>query len=261
MGQKDIISKQLIQRIAVDLAVYLLGLDIKFDELELLSTEKQRVEDRRADLVAKINQQAESFILHIEIQNNNDAKMPLRMLRYYTDIALAHADCPIRQYVIYIGKSALHMPDCKKDTGLDYHYTIINMHHIDYQQLLKQDSPDAIVLAILCDFNADSDQEAVTRIVRQLHGKLHQNPKRLREYMYMMEILSDNRDLKTAIKEAETVITDINIENLPSYELGMEKGIQQMVKQLLTKNSPEQVAELTEMSLADILAIKNSNKH
>ena len=281
MGKKDIISKQLIQRIAVDLAVYLLGLDIGFDDLELLSTEQQRVEDRRADLVAKVKHNAETFILHIEIQNNNDAKMPLRMLRYYTDIALATPDLPIRQYVIYIGQSTLRMPDYKKDTGLDYQYTIINMHTIDYQQLLKQDSPDAIVLAILCDFNTDSDQTAVTHIVKQLHHKLHDHPKQLREYMYMMEILSDNRDLKTAIKEAETVITDINIENLPSYELGMEKGmekgletgmekglgkgiekgIQQMVKQLLLKNSAETVAELTALNLADILAIKNMDQH
>ena len=277
MGQKDIISKQLIQRIAVDLAVYLLGLDIGFDDLELLSTEKQRIEDRRADLVAKVKHNTETFILHIEIQNNNDTNMPLRMLRYYTDIALATPDLPIRQYVIYIGKSTLCMPDYKKDTGLDYQYTIINMHTIDYQQLLKQDSPDAIVLAILCDFNADSDQKAVTHIVKQLHNKLHDHPKQLREYMYMMEILSDNRNLKTAIKEAETVITDINIENLPSYELGMEKGIetgmeagiekglekgiQQIVKQLLLKNPPETVAELTALNLTDILAIQNKESH
>ncbi len=51
MGQKDIISKQLIKRLAVDLAVYLLGLDIAYDELELLATEQQRVEERRVDLI------------------------------------------------------------------------------------------------------------------------------------------------------------------------------------------------------------------
>ena len=211
--------------------------------------------------------------MHIEIQNNNDALMPLRMLRYYTDIALTYPGLPIRQYVIYIGKPTLTMPGYRKDTGLDYHYSIINMHSVNYQHLLKQDSPDAIVLAILCDFNADSDQQAVTRIVRQLHGKLHKSPKRLREYMYMMEILSDNRNLKTVIKEAEAVITGINVENLPSYELGMEKGmekgiengvekgIHQIVRQLLVKNSPAAVTELTNLDLAVIIAIKNSGSH
>ena len=125
MGQKDIISKQLIQRIAVDLAVYLLGLKIGFDDLELLSSENLRVEERRADLVAKVTQNHQSFILHIEIQNNNDSVMPLRMLRYYTDIAFCYPDTSIRQYVIYIGKAVLSMPTGKKDRGLDYHYNVI----------------------------------------------------------------------------------------------------------------------------------------
>ena len=285
MGQKDIISKRLIQRIAVDLAVYLLGLDIEFDDLELLSSEKHRVEERRADLVAKVKQKDEAFILHIEIQNNNDSLMPLRMLRYYTDIAFATPDFPIRQYVIYIGKAALRMPSHKKDCDLNYHYHIINMHTIDYNNLLLQDSPDAIVLAILCDFNADSESEAVKRIVQQLHDKLHDYPKQFRDYMYMLEVLSDNRNLKTFIKEAETMITNVNIENLPSYELGMEKGIEagiakgiakgigkgmekgmtrgihMIVKQLLVKNTPEAVAELTNLSLSEVMDIKNANTH
>ncbi len=301
MGQKDIISKRLIQRIAVDLAVYLLGFDIEFDDLELIPSEKQRVEERRADLVAKVQQKDESFILHIEIQNNNDSLMPLRMLRYYTDIAFATPDLPIRQHVIYIGKAALSMPSHKKDNDLNYHYHIINMHTIDYQKLLLQDSPDAIVLAILCDFNADSESSAVKRIVSQLHDKLHNHPKQFRDYMYMLEVLSDNRNLKTFIKEAETMITNVNIENLPSYELGMEKGIEagieqgikkgteagietgiekgleqgiekgikkgmtkgihMIVKQLLVKNTPEAVAEMTNLSLGDIMDIKNTNTH
>lgn len=91
--------------------------------------------------------------------------------------------------------------------------------------------------------------------------------------MYLIEVLSENRNLKTVRKEAETVITDINIESLPSYGLGMEKGIekgmekgmengvQQIVKQLLMKNSPEIVAELTNLSLANIMAIKNKENH
>jgi hypothetical protein len=41
----------------------------------------------------------------------------------------------------------------------------------------------------------------------------------------MMETLSENRNLKTHIKEAENMITQFSIEKMPSYELGMEKGI------------------------------------
>jgi hypothetical protein len=269
MAKKDIISKQLIQRIAVDLAVYLLNLDIKSEDLELLATEQQRVEDRRADLVAKVKQAKSEFILHIEIQNNNDATMPLRMLRYYTDICFAHPNFPIHQYLIYIGSQKLTMSVQKCDSGLEYRYTIVDMHNIDYQDLLKQNTPDAIVLAILGDFKQHSKQQAVQKIVAQLHQNLGSHPQRFREYLYMLEILSENRDLKTYIKEAENMITQVTIENLPSYELGMErgmergmeKGTEQIIKQLLMTQSPEQIATLTRIALEKIMQIKSKMEH
>ena len=275
MGQKDVISKQLIKRIAVDLAVYVLGLDVAYDELELLSSEQQRVEERRADLLARVMQQEQSFILHVEIQNNNDSRMPLRMLRYYTDIAFQYGDLPVRQYLIYIGKSGLSMAD-SVDTGfLQYYYRIIDMHQIDYRHLLDHDSPDAIVLSILGDFKDTPERQAVSEIVSRLYSKLEGQPKRFREYFYMMEILSDNRNLKEFIKEAKQMITQVKLENLPSYELGMEegmekgmekgreegveKGIAMLVMRLLKKHSPEAVAEMLELSVQQVLEIKAKN--
>ena len=50
------------------------------------------------------------------------------------------------------------------------------------------------------------------------------NPRKLREYIDMIEILSENRDLKRQIKEAEKMLTQVDVTNLPSYELGMEAG-------------------------------------
>jgi hypothetical protein len=267
VAQKDIISKQLIQRIAVDLAVYLLKLDIGSEDLELVATEQQRVEDRRADVVAKVRQAGSEFILHIEIQNNNDAAMPLRMLRYYTDIAFAQPGIAIQQYLIYIGSARLAMPAQRSDHGLDYRYSIIDMHTVDYQDLLNQDTPDAMVLAILADFKHHSSREAVHEIITRLHQKLSPQPQRLREYLYMLEVLSENRDLKTYIKEAEAMITQVNIETLPSYELGMEKGVEQgmeqgikkIISQLLATQSPEQVAKLTNLPLNMIMQVKQQN--
>ncbi len=263
MGQKDVISKHLIKRLAVDLAVYLLRLDVSYDELELLSSEQQRVEERRADLLARVKKQGEpAFILHVEIQNDNDRQMPLRMLRYYTDAAFQYSELPVKQYLIYIGKAPLKMADGMKAEMLEYRYRIIDMHNIDYKQLLAKDSPDAIVLSILGDFKDTPERQAVNEIVSRLYRKLGDQPKRFREYFYMMEILSDNRHLKDFIKEAEQMITQVNVENLPSYELGLEKGLEQgmslLVIRLLKKYSPEAVAEMVELSLETVLAIKNN---
>ena len=102
MGATDVISKSLIRRIVKDMAIYLL--DLPVTRLEDLPTERRRIETRHADIVmrAELND-GQQFILHLELQDRNDGSMPLRMLRYYTDIALAYPKEPIRQYVIYTG--------------------------------------------------------------------------------------------------------------------------------------------------------------
>ena len=71
MGKKDLIGKDILKRLAFDLATILLKLDIDPDTLELLDTEKQRIEGRRADLVVRVRERGgrESYLLHIEIQN------------------------------------------------------------------------------------------------------------------------------------------------------------------------------------------------
>ena len=98
MGNKDIISKQALRHLAADIANLLLELNIDENSVELLATEQQRIELRQTDLVARVKrrQNGEAFILHVEIQNDNDPRMPLRMMRYYTDIQLAWPEEPIR---------------------------------------------------------------------------------------------------------------------------------------------------------------------
>jgi len=91
----------------------ILGLD--GEAIELLETQNQRIEDRRADLVAHMRgADGKEFLLHVEVANNNTTDMPLRMPRYYMDIRLADHQEPIRQFLIYIGSDRLTMP-----AGLD----------------------------------------------------------------------------------------------------------------------------------------------
>jgi len=41
----------------------------------------------------------------------------------------------------------------------------------------------------------------------------------------MLEILSSNRDLKDEVKKGEKMLV-VDIEKLPSYEIGLEKGLE-----------------------------------
>ena len=83
MTAKDIISRDALKRLTTDFAHHRLGPEA--EAVELLETQNQLGEDRRADLVARMRgADGEEFLLHVEIANNNAADMPLRMLRYYT---------------------------------------------------------------------------------------------------------------------------------------------------------------------------------
>ncbi len=69
-------SKQIFKALARDFATYLF--DLAVTEVDLLETAQQRVEERRADLVATVAlADGQPFILPIEIQNDNLGIMPV----------------------------------------------------------------------------------------------------------------------------------------------------------------------------------------
>ena len=233
------------------------------------SASQIRIEDRRADLVARVTGiDSQVFLLHIEIQNANDASMPKRMLRYLADLLLAYPGLPIKQYLVYIGKESLRMADGLDLEQMHYRYHVIDMHRVDCNDLLKQDSPDAWVMAVLCDFQDRPPRSVIHEILTRLVELLHEAPPRLREYVEMLEILSTNRDLNLNIEEELEMLT-IDLEKLPSYrigerrglEKGMEKGAHEKARaiavELLSAGfTLSQVAAFTQLSLAEIEGLK-----
>jgi predicted transposase YdaD len=230
---KDITSKQLLKRMAADLANLLLELDIDPESVELLETQHQRVEERRADLVVRATRrgEADSSILHIEIQNSNDTDMPLRMLRYYTDIRFQYRGGALLQYLIYIGKQPLKMLETLPDPALSsYRYHILDMHTVDCSLLLARDTPDALVMAILCDFRERPVQDVVNYIAGRLKVLLYEDERRFGEYFSMLERLAENRNLQQHIKEAQDMLTQVDVTKFASYQWGREDGLREGIE-------------------------------
>lgn len=255
MTDKDIVSKDILKRIAIDMARVLLHL--KVDQAEIIETEYQRIEDRRADLVAWMAGEDGEFILHAEIQNDNYNKMPWRMLRYRTEIGQTRPKLDIRQYLIYIGKDRLSMTDGIQQTGLDYRYSIIDMHKVECETLLNQGTPEALVFSILCDFKGRPEREVVHHILQRLHQLTAENESRFREYMRMLEVLSTNRNLEQIIEEEEKMLSQVDQTRLPSYRIGMQQGMQregaQMLQRQITRRfGPQSESTLAKLNNADL---------
>ena len=221
--KKDITTKEAITAITEDIALYLL--DLKISDIEFVDKELKRVEKREADIVAKCKIENKEQILHLEIQNSNDKTMPRRMLRYYNDIKMQFEHLEVKQYIIYIGKPKLSMSETIVDKNLNFCYTIIDMHTIDCEELLALDTPDALVLSILCDFKGRDELEILIHITSRLVELTKDDEHRLGKYMLMLETLSENRDLKDKLEKAEEMLRTVKMEDLPSYSLGYKKAI------------------------------------
>jgi hypothetical protein len=241
---KDIISKEAIKTLVIDIAKYIL--EIELDDIEFIDKELQRIEDRRADVVAIVDN---SYILHLEIQNSNDKDMHHRMLRYYTDIKFI-SKLPIKQYLVYIGKDKLRMQSQIIDNDINYSYTIIDMKNIDCEKFIKMDTPDSLVLAILCDFKDNNPQDIVNFIIKRLHDKTKSDEKAFRKYIIMLEELSTNRNLLEFIKKGEDMLSQINYETLPSFYLGLEKGEIRGIEKGKLEGEKQKAIEIAKMLLS-----------
>jgi len=225
--QKDTTLKPIIKKLIKPLSKYFFGIEINTDNITFIDKELQRVEKREADIVANIDDQ---YILHIEIQNDYNVNMPQRMLRYYLDIQEAtNNKLPIHQYCIYIGKDKNYLKDKITNQNLNYRYNLIDTRDIDCEHLLNEPTPEAKVLAILCDFKQKEPREVVKYILTELH-RLVKDEKRIRDYIMVLDILSTNRDLQNIVEEEEEMLRAIKFEELPSYQVVLKKGIEKGIE-------------------------------
>ena len=145
------------------------------------------------------------------------------------------------------------------------------MHRVDCQALLRQDSPDAWVLAILCDFEDAEPRDIVHGILTRLQRHFGENPARLREYVEMLDTLASNRDLNLNIREELDMLT-IDVEKLATYQMGRDKGKAEgreegaherdvaIAQNLLAMGlSAPQVTAATGLPLADVEALRDKH--
>jgi len=139
------------------------------------------------------------------------------------DIRLKYKDEDVHQYLLYIGKKAFAMASGIKTLQLDYQYSVIDMHKIDYQFFMQKNTADALVLAVLGDFKEVEAKSVIHEILARLITITKGDNKALREYISMLEILASNRDINLDIQQ-EFEMLEVEIEKLPSFLIGEKLG-------------------------------------
>ncbi len=112
----------------------------------------------------------------------------------------------------------------------------------------------------------------VNYIVQNLQTLLKDDTKKFNDYFMMLDILSDNRDLKLQVKKANDMLTQFNIEDLAFYQMAMERGmekgiekgeintIRRIAKDMIAKGlAISLVAELVKLNEEKLLKLLNSS--
>jgi len=219
MGDKDIVSKEIIKEIGRDISMHILGIDIQ-GEVTLVDKEWTRVEKRDSDIVFKNGNK----IFHIELQSSNHSKMELRMLRYYSDILFEYKDCSVEQHVIYIGQEKCRMKNEIVRDEISYKYGILDVKDIACEDLLYHDNPSAVALSILCDFENKDKQMVVNTILKRIKELTNGDEIEFGNYMKKVSVLSINRDLEDEVEKGLDMLT-INLEDTPLYKWEMERAV------------------------------------
>jgi predicted transposase YdaD len=115
--------------------------------VETLNVEFSSVQQRRADLVAKL---ASQEILHLEIQSDNDEEMLWRELEYCLAILRTYQQMP-RQVVLYLGKAPPTFLTQITYARLTFSYQLVNLQELDGSSLFQSAELGDNLLALLTD--------------------------------------------------------------------------------------------------------------
>jgi len=223
-GQYDKIFKENIEEIYNSLIKTLLLIDTSTAE-NVEQRDLQKTIERKADFLKKILPQDGSFpyILHIEIQSENDEAMLLRMDFYDALIAQKYQiDC--EQFVIYIGNEPLQMPDSFQRKRKSFSYQIIDIRRYDYEHFLKASSPEEVILAILGNFQSEKASTVIERILLRLR-ELTSTQLALGKYANQLGVIAKLRKLqKETLNQIENMPLTFDITDMPIYIMGEAKG-------------------------------------
>ncbi len=227
--------RELFQDVPKTLIKLLVDKEIK----EVLETSFPKVEERRVDLLTRLE---DDTLFHLEIQSISDTLMPKRMLKY-ASLIYENYDAFPTQMVLYVGDRDIKICGQIKEKNLRYNYEVRDIREFDCSKLIESDDITDNIIAILCNIR-DMD-----KLFTKLNEKLLNldNKKRedyLSKLFYLLRLRPDVHELYKQKKNEELAMPFIiEKERDPLYKDGLEKGIEKGIEKGLKQGIQEGLNE------------------
>ena len=191
-NQYDKIVKENIESIIPALMNSVLGFRVK--EAVIIKEKLQQTKEKEADALRIITDpNGQKFILHLEFQVDDYAKMAYRMADYWI-LLKAKYGLPIRQYVIFIGSGQPRMNTILSEDGNYFQFQLINITQYDYLRFLTSDNAEEVLLAVLSDFGQEDPENALGQIIHRLE-ETTPDQRTFQKHLRQLRVLSKLRKL------------------------------------------------------------------
>lgn len=225
----DKILKEIVEDIFVPMAQRMLGIEAR--KTEELPDDLQHMIERKPDFLKKICMEGwgPDYVLHLEFQSSNDPAMTCRMLEYYALLYRKYR-LPIVQCVFFLGADPMRMYNSLEHERLLYSYSIKDFRDLSATELLKSDTPEEIILAILADFDSLPPEMIIQQIItrlRSISGESLQLDQRVKQ----LEVLSQLRNLQTQITQILSAMPfTYDLEKDIRFQQGIAQGVAEGVE-------------------------------
>jgi len=240
-------------------------LQIKIISYKALTVKFPKTSEREVDFLYEITQAgAVKQILHLEFQSSNDPKMLERMQEYHAKI-YKKFKLPVRPVVVNLSQKAFTARTQLNPEEIFTGYQLINLFELSTNELLSNQVPEVVILALLADYKA-TEIEAVLRLIVKKLKQIVNTEQDLRRYLMQLLFLSRMRNFEeetTKILDNMPITYDIEKDSL--YQRGVKQGIEKGIEKgvmicyeigLLH----QQIAEKFEIDISEVMTIINKYK-
>ncbi|GAA3930507.1 Rpn family recombination-promoting nuclease/putative transposase [Chitinophaga oryziterrae] len=249
-NQYDKIFKENMEYALPGIIKNILGLTIM--HTEEISHDLQHTKERKPDVLRKVtDQNNRTYILHVELQSQNEKDMVYRMVEYRVMLQRKHR-LPVKQYVLFVGKGRLTMLSSIDEEDFKFRYNIVSPQQIDYKIFLKSKWPEEKILAILADFGEDEPKKVIEAIMDGVkitaEGEETEN-----KYLTQLRILLQLRSLDKKYTEMISVASFFKEEKdflyIRGKEIGEAEGEKKGKKKGEKKNKKKTALKMKERGL------------
>ncbi|MEO1513649.1 MAG: hypothetical protein AAFV95_01510 [Bacteroidota bacterium] len=271
----DRILKENVESIFIPLIKWQLGLQIS--SYKPLKDKITKTVERELDALYELHlEDGGQMLLHVDFQTRRDPTMLYRMAEYH-GLVFKKYRLPIQHLVIYLGMGKFGGNQQLQQKEIFQGFELLNLYELDVERLLTQESPQAVILALLADFKGRSTEVVLRAIILRLKTICHSNSE-LRKYLTQLTILSRLRKLEDVVpKMINSMPIHYDIETDGLYIRGMKKGLAKGMEKEIENSriraeekersiiisllqsgllSPEQISEHLQVPLERVLDIQ-----